>query len=158
LRGEKTQRKLEDLTGKKYNVPLADAGLLVDMLLQQKPQKKYSIGLIPHMWHQEEPAVKKMAAMEGVHLIDIRHTPQETACEIARCETIVSTSLHGLIFADALHIPNMHVLGDMELRGGNFKFEDYYSALVLQTNPDFSGTIFRTVRISCRPIGSTAMR
>lgn len=128
LRGAKTQKKLKDLTGRYYDVPLADAGLLINMLMKETPEKKYEIGLIPHMWHQDEAAVTEMAKRDGVHLIDIRHTPQEVAFEIAQCETIASTSLHGLVFADSLHIPNIHIVGDKELRGGNFKYEDYYSA------------------------------
>ena len=128
LRGKKTKEKLELLTGRKYDVPLADGGLLIDKLLEEYPEKKYRIGLIPHMWHQNESAVKKMANQDGVHLIDIKRTPQEVAYDIAQCNTVVSTSLHGLVFADALHIPNMHVKGEKELRGGNFKYEDYYSS------------------------------
>lgn len=134
LRGKKTQQKLKDLTGNYYDVPLADAGLLVGMLMEQQPEKQYKIGLIPHMWHQNEASVVEMAAREDVHLINIKRTPQEVAYDIAQCETIASTSLHGLVFADALHIPNMHVIGDRELRGGNFKYEDYYSAFNVKDN------------------------
>lgn len=128
LRGAKSQKKLQELTGKYYDVPLADAGLLVDMLIEEIPQKEYKIGLIPHMWHQEEPEIKKMSTMDGVHVIDIKQTPQRVAYEIAKCETILSSSLHGLIFADSMHIPNMHFIGNKELLGGNFKYEDYYSS------------------------------
>lgn len=134
LRGRKTQKKIMEITGKFYDVPLADAGLLIDMLYKEHPPKKYQIGVIPHMWHQNEPAVNKMLMIKDVHLIDIKRTPQEVAFEIAQCEAIVSTSLHGLIFADSLRIPNMHVLGDKQLRGDNFKFEDYYSSYGLQDN------------------------
>lgn len=135
LRGAKTQKKLKAETGKFYDVPLADAGLLIDSLMDKKPEKIYKIGLIPHMWHQDEAAIIKMTNMEGVHLIDIRHTPQEVAYEIAQCETIASTSLHGLVFADSLHIPNIHIMGEKELRGGNFKYEDYYSSYGLTDKP-----------------------
>lgn len=132
LRGKKTQERLKKLTGKWYDVPLADAGLLIDSLYMEHPDKKYKIGLIPHMWHQNEAAVAEMLKLDGVHLIDIRRTPREVAKEIVQCETIVSSSLHGLIFADAFHIPNMHVLGEKKLRGDNFKFEDYYSSYGLE--------------------------
>lgn len=132
LRGKKTQERLKELTGKWYDVPLADAGLLIDSLYSEHPEKKYKIGLIPHMWHQKDTAVVEMQKLDGVHLIDIRQTPRKVAEEIVQCETIVSTSLHGLIFADALHIPNMHMLGEKQLRGDNFKFEDYYSSYGLE--------------------------
>ena len=135
LRGKKTKERLERYTGKTYNVPLADAGLIIDQLIEDTPAKIYKIGVIPHMWHQEESAFLKLKNMDGVHVINIRQTPQQVAYEIAQCEAILSSSLHGLIFADGLYVPNMHILGDRELRGGNFKFEDYYSSFDLEDNP-----------------------
>lgn len=135
LRGRKTQELLKELTGKWYDVPLADAGLLIDLLYANNSEKKFKIGLIPHMWHQNEKAVIEMLNIDGVHLIDIRRTPREVAEEIVQCETILSSSLHGLIFADAYHIPNMHFLGEKQLRGDNFKFEDYYSSYGLEDKP-----------------------
>ncbi len=135
LRGVKSQKKLCDLTGNFYDVLLADGGLLVDLLIDKVQFKKYKIGLIPHMWQQEEPAMMRMAKREDVHLINIKQTPQEVAHEISLCETIASSSLHGLVFADSLHIPNIHIIGRMNLRGGNFKFEDYYSSYGLDDNP-----------------------
>lgn len=62
-------------------------------------------------------------------LIDLREPPIETLNKIAECETIVSSSLHGLVAADSLGIPNMR----MKLSNHgfdfnvDFKFDDYYS-------------------------------
>lgn len=130
LRGRKSQEKLSKLTGKEYHVVLADAGLLVDQLLDPavKIEKIYEIGLIPHMYQQQEVKMQEIMAMPNVHMIDIKRTPQEVTYDIARCEVILSSSLHGLIFADALHIPNLHIKGMTDLPEGNFKFEDYYSS------------------------------
>ena len=135
LRGQKTQEKLSRLTGVKYDVPLADAGLLADMFADMQVEKKYEIGLIPHMSQLEDPAIKRILGMDGVHLIDIRRTAKQVIDDIAQCECILSSSLHGLIFADSLHIPSMHILGSQALYGGNFKFEDYYSSFGLVDKP-----------------------
>lgn len=135
LRGAKSQEKLSRLTGRTYDVPLADAGLLVDMFLDEMPDKKYDIGLIPHFSQQNDAIIKKMCAAPGVHLIDIKRTPAEVVKDIAACRSIASSSLHGLIFADALHIPSLHILGETALPGGNFKFEDYYSSYGLEDKP-----------------------
>lgn len=137
LRGQKTQERLSRLTGVKYDVPLADAGLLADLFAQPQIGKKYEIGLIPHMSQLEDPAIKRLMAMDGVHLIDIRRTAKEVINDIAQCESVLSSSLHGLIFADSLHIPSMHILGSKALYGGNFKFEDYYSCFGLTDNSFF---------------------
>lgn len=128
LRGKKSQEKLERLTGKSYDVPLADAGLLIDELIEVPEIKKYKIGLIPHMSQQNELAMKGIGSDEEIHIINIKDTPQAVGIEIASCEAILSSSLHGLIFADALGVPNLHIRGENDLPEGNFKFEDYYSS------------------------------
>ena len=135
LRGQKTQEKLSRLMGKRYDVPLADAGLLAHLFVDEKIEKKYEIGLIPHMSQLEDEAIKRLLALAGGHLIDIRRTAKEVIDDIASCETILSSSLHGLIFADSLHVPNLHIFGSKELYGGNFKFEDYYSCFGIEDRP-----------------------
>lgn len=135
LRGEKTRRKLSDITGETYDVPLADAGLLVDMLLDSPVEKKFCVGIIPHFSQQEEPIFKEAKKSSGIHFIDIRRTPKQVAEEIASCECIISSSLHGLIFADSLHIPALRMIGKTELPGGEFKFEDYYSCYGIKDEP-----------------------
>ena len=135
LRGKKTQKKLEDITGRKYNVLLADAGLLVDMLLTKPVKKKYEIGLIPHFSQQGEKLFKDAQKNPDYHFIDIRKSPKEVAAEIASCKCIASSSLHGLIFADSMHIPSLRLVGKTELPGGEFKFEDYYSCYGVKDKP-----------------------
>lgn len=133
LRGARSQKKLYDLTGKKYDVPLADAGLLIDLLISKDNIiPKYKIGLIPHMSQQNDTMINVFSKREEVHIIDIKRPPQEVGKEIAECESIVSSSLHGLIFADSLHIPNIHIRCKHDLPEGNFKFEDYYSSYRLK--------------------------
>lgn len=135
LRGQKTREKLSGLTGECYDVPLADAGLLADLFVDTNIKKKNEIGLIPHMSQLEDEAIQRLLALDGVHLIDIRRTAKEVIDDIAACECILSSSLHGLIFADSLHVPNLHILGTKELYGGNFKFEDYYSSFGMEDQP-----------------------
>lgn len=135
LRGKKTQKKLENITGKKYDVLLADAGLLVDMLLTKPVKKKYKIGLIPHFSQQGEKLFEDAKKNPDYHFIDIRKAPKEVAKEIASCKYIASSSLHGLIFADSMHIPSLRLIGKTELPGGEFKFEDYYSCYDVKDNP-----------------------
>lgn len=146
LRGTKTQEKLSYLTKKEYNVPLADAGLLIDIFLPNKVEKKYEIGLIPHFSQQNDSMMQKLLQRDDVHFIDIMRTPQEVIADIASCECIMSSSLHGLIFADSLHIPSLHILGETALPGGNFKFEDYYSCYGLEDKPFLITDILPTKR------------
>src|SRR5699024_3940838 len=73
--------------------------------------------------------VARMRALgRQVRVINVGWTPEEVAKEISSCDAVISSSLHGLIFSDALGVPNAHIrLGD-KLKGGLYKFHDYYSA------------------------------
>lgn len=56
--------------------------------------------------------------------IDVQADPDTVIREAARCERIVSSSLHGLILADSLGIPNKWV-HEPKVVGDGFKFRDY---------------------------------
>ena len=136
LRGEKTKEKLSGLTGQRYeDAVLADGGLLIDLLLPRKREKKYKIGVVPHFLQKGEKLFLQAESDPDCHLIDIQNAPERVAEEIAACEAILSSSLHGLIFADSLHIPSLRMMGENALRDGNYKFEDYYSAYGLADRP-----------------------
>lgn len=107
-----------------------DPGLLVDRLLPDyaSVHKKYHIGIIPHYKDQENVNIAKfMERMPHVLFIDILNEPMTFLREVASCEFILSSSLHGLIVADAFHIPNAWIELSQEVKGGGFKFQDYYS-------------------------------
>jgi Polysaccharide pyruvyl transferase len=50
---------------------------------------------------------------------------------MSTCETIVSSSLHGVIFAHSLSIPALPIQVTTKLFGGEFKFIDYYHGINL---------------------------
>lgn len=86
------------------------------------------IGIIPHrsQWSRED-YIADLKALPNVRLIDFR-TDDCRACveEMAACEMIISSSLHGLIVADALGIPNYWMeAADFEGLGREFKYFDY---------------------------------
>lgn len=136
LRGAKTRERLELLTGKTYDVPLADAGLLSNLYVEGTPEKEYDVGIVPHFSQQQEPRFQELkSSFSSACIIDIQQDPQRVIREISKCKYILSSSLHGLIFADGLGIPNLHILGETPLVGGQFKFEDYYSAYDLPHEP-----------------------
>lgn len=136
LRGARTQERLQKLTGKHYDVPLADAGLLANLFVEGTPEKEYEVGIIPHFSQKAEPRFQQLKqSFPSALIIDIQQEPAVVINQIARCRYILSSSLHGLIFADGLGIPNLHILGSKALTGGNFKFEDYYSCYGLPHEP-----------------------
>lgn len=117
------------------NVTLGDPGLLYPMLLNEMPTKDFDIGVVPHFSDaaagQRFCDTLEKSGMK-VKLIDVMQDDSlKVVLEIASCEKILSSSLHGLVIADALQIPNRHIV--FSLLGQKkdeflFKFEDYYSA------------------------------
>src|SRR5699024_2844099 len=60
-----------------------------------------------------EKARKRNFDVDGVRVIDLEtDSIEDTLDAITSCEVIVSTSLHGLILADAYGIPNAWLIAD----------------------------------------------
>ncbi len=112
---------------------LGDAGILASELLEKKPEKKYSLGIIPH--DNERGHIRYTQLQSKINnstIIDVRGEVKDILKKIAECECIISSSLHGLIIADGFHIPNRQVILTDKLAGDGFKFADYYSSYGLQ--------------------------
>lgn len=129
VRGELTRRSLEKKLGRKLDIPTGDAGILADALLDEIPQKKHRVGVIPHLCDLKDESVKDILAHYGdAVMINVKDDPIEVIRQIAECEVILSSSLHGLIVADSFCIPNRHLVFGDRLLGDGYKFDDYYSA------------------------------
>ena len=120
-------------------IAYGDPGLLYPMLLDEKPEKEYDIGVIPHYFDKENGgALFNMIKRNGLKamLIDVMHPdPINTLRQIAKCNAILSSSLHGCIVADGMGIPNRHMsLSTLNLSKDDYalKFRDYYSALGME--------------------------
>lgn len=128
LRGDLTRQLISKSLGKEVKCVLADPGLLAGLLIKQQ-EKKYKLGIIPHYVDAQDlyfENIKKSCA--GSIIIDVKAEPFEVLKMIAQCEVIVSTSLHGLIIADSLGIPNLWCESSDRIIGEGFKYRDYYSA------------------------------
>ena len=125
LRGRQTKAYC-DLSGA---CRLGDPGVLLSMFAA-KGKKDAELGIIPHYCDKDNQdiALWRNGHEEGSDyiVIDVQQEPETVIQQVARCKTVVSSSLHGLILADALGIPNKWVKWS-DLKGGTFKFEDYYS-------------------------------
>ena len=106
-----------------------DPGLLADQLITPgQIEKRFEIGLVPHYKDQDHPITKHLAhTLKRAKVIDVLEPPKTVITQIAQCHTILSSSLHGLIVADALGIPNQRVQISGNVRGGDWKFADYHS-------------------------------
>lgn len=136
LRGELTRKRVEQMTGKKLDIPTADAGILASEVLEEEPGKCYDIGIIPHLCDLRDPKIEKLLKKyENARFISVKDEPVKVIREIAKCRCILSSSLHGLIVADSLGIPNLHAVFGDRLLGDGYKFDDYYSAYGIEHCP-----------------------
>jgi pyruvyltransferase len=106
-----------------------DPALLYPMIYNPKIDKKYKWGIIPHYIEFEssrDREVIKNLENQGIKVIDICSGEKEFIDELLEVENVISSSLHGLIMADAYGIPNARVNISNKLIGGHFKFKDYY--------------------------------
>lgn len=120
---------------KNEEIVLGDAGLLASDLIPHGTTKKYSLGVIPHFRDLDNPLIWKIVEKTpGSICINVQDSPVDVVEKIAKCERVVSTSLHGLIVADSLHIPNLWLENpwvhyESPVDCYRFKYKDYYSAL-----------------------------
>lgn len=108
-----------------------DPALLLPLIYDPRPAKKHRLGLVRHVLHADAPL-----RLEGVHEIDIRRIGYEAIeafiRELLECEAILSTSLHGLIAAQAYGIPTRWCTlssAGKALPGDGTKFLDHYAVL-----------------------------
>ncbi|ABP81456.1 polysaccharide pyruvyl transferase family protein [Stutzerimonas stutzeri] len=140
LRGVKS---CEQVAGLRNRPALGDPGLLASQWWsgRSKPTKAHKVGIIPHYVDRTHPAVIDAAKLAGVLLIDVFWPVEEVLRSIQSCDFILSSSMHGLIVADAFEIPNRR----LRLSNGlisDFKFVDYYSAFDLAEPEPLSASAF----------------
>jgi hypothetical protein len=115
----------------KAAVVLGDPGLLC-ALLARRTVKKYKLGVVPHWSERDHPLVQHLVSTSSeISLVIICDPVQQVIDGLCECEHILSSSLHGLVAADALEIPNewLWLNTAAEDRAGKpeLKYRDYYS-------------------------------
>ena len=122
------------------NAAVGDPGLLVSNVLPNmvSKEKKHAIGIVPHYWDKEDPQVERFFdCFPDAKFLDVFNDVETFIREMTECEFIMSSSLHGLIMADAFQIPNQWIVVSDRVEGKNFKFYDYYSVFDM-ASPEFS--------------------
>ena len=147
VRGALSKNIIEKSLGSSIDPVLCDGGILASELISEPINKRYRIGFIPHFKEHriasEIGLIQLLDQMDDAIMIDLRNEPISVIKQIAGCEYIVSSSLHGCIVADSFHIPNIRVRIS-DIPGSGFKFDDYYSgfgiecpALIIKDASDF---------------------
>ena len=126
VRGRKSAQLLTNADVKVFG----DPGLLCDQLIPNHKDiaKQHQIGIVPHYSERQHPdVISFLEKCPEIKFIDIFSGITAFLEQLATCEFILSSSLHGLIAADALGIANCRFKLGQKIVGGDFKFEDYYS-------------------------------
>jgi len=125
VRGPETRKAL--LSAGAFDVPevYGDPALLTPYFFQVPTRPKVDLGVIPHY-----KDVGHFSVPEGTKIINIKAGITEVIQQVCSCRAIVSSSLHGIILAEAYDIPAawLQVDGGVRLVGKHFKFVDYLQA------------------------------
>lgn len=127
VRGRLTQKRLASLNVKCPDVFGDPAIILPRFYRPNRMDKKYKLGIIPHYVDKTVNNIIPLLNSPDVCLIDIESGIEEFVNKICECEVIASSSLHGLIAADAYEIPRVWLKLSNKISGGEFKFFDYFS-------------------------------
>lgn len=127
VRGPLTKRTMVH-TNFRSDLVLADPGLLADELVPEQ-EKIYNLGLVPH-WSDKTLETNPLFLKYNPKIIRVSDDPLKVIAEIGQCKKIVSSSLHGIILADAFGIPRRIEIPPLSLsnpkqEGGLFKWQDY---------------------------------
>ena len=136
VRGKLSLERLRKITGKNLDdVIIGDPGLLSSYLIDaSKIKKKYTLGIIPHYIDQGDPLLNKIK-IKNSKILNICQSPKKFLTELAECKFIISSAMHGLIASDSLGIPNIRMVMSNKIGGGDYKFNDYYSAFGMKKHP-----------------------
>lgn len=118
--------------GRPSGAVLGDPGLLVGRVWPAARAKRYRLGIVPHYVDAQHEGIANLARRhpEDVTVIDICAPVPDVLRAITECEAVLSSSLHGLVFADAYGVPcGWLKLGDRLAGTPGFKVRDHYAAL-----------------------------
>lgn len=106
---------------------LGDGAVLWDGLRRAHAPVPGRVGLVPHHKSYDGADWDAVAQRAGLFVIDPRQSPEAVTAALASCERVLTESLHGAIFADAMGIPWRAVVLARRFHG--FKWQDWLDTL-----------------------------
>lgn len=130
VRGRETAKCLIELG---ISVPdestYGDPAVLLPLFYKPSIKNKKKIGICPHYTHK--PYFRKeIDENDNLKIIDVQDDLETVVDAIFSSTVCISTSLHGLIIAQAYNIPWIWLeIVDNNLGGDDFKFNDFFSTI-----------------------------
>jgi len=131
VRGRFTRK---ELLNRGFKVPdvYGDPGLLTPLYYKnENTSKKYVLGIIPHYLEIEEilEQSRSLNLSSEIKIINLRNDIKTVLEDILSCESIVSSSLHGIIVPQAYDIPTLRIEFSDKVIGDGIKFNDYFDSV-----------------------------
>lgn len=116
-----------------------DPALLLSRYYTPKePTKKFRLGIVAHVCDEKNQIIRDFLRKD-YDVIQISLSSyerwQDVVDQVCSCEAIVSSSLHGLVVADAYGIPNTWIEFSDLVIGLGFKFRDYFMSVNREIRP-----------------------
>lgn len=127
VRGPKSRERLQEMAIACPQI-YGDPALLAPFFFAPA-ERTDTIGVIPHYIDKDAPWIQQVRSEPQIKVIDVELETHAFIREVTSCSAILSSSLHGLICADAYEIPNLWIKLSEKVIGGRFKFEDYRLAV-----------------------------
>jgi len=128
VRGKLTRNQL---INQGYDCPevYGDPALLCPRYYKPNVTNKFKLGVIPHYVDQDSALLDRLRKESDALFINVYDPVTKVIDEINNCEKVISSSLHGIIVADAYGIPSRWMKLSDKVLGNGFKFRDYFSSV-----------------------------
>ena len=123
VRGPYTRERVKFFGGECPDI-YGDPALLLPLIVEPS-DKKYEVGIVPHIVDHSYVTENFPNNVIGLKTRNYKNVIDK----ITQCESIISSSLHGVICAHAYGIPAAWVKPNTKLKGDNVKFEDYFASV-----------------------------
>lgn len=126
VRGTLTASELRDKLGWEVPEVYGDPALLLPRLFPVRTRGDH-ITVVPHLKHR---AALRGRSSDQLKVSDVREDLETVVEQIASAKACVSTSLHGIIVAQAYGVPWLWLnVTDSPVDGRDFKFDDFFSTI-----------------------------
>lgn len=111
-----------------------DIGLIMPLVFSEDVKQRYDLGIVLHFTDNGNEEFTRLSNIDGVAVINVLQSPKTVIHQIRQCKHIASSSLHGLIIAEAYGIPTLRVVSYKTFvwKNPDYKYEDHYSALGIE--------------------------
>lgn len=130
---------------------LGDPALLLPLIWAPPAGRRCAVAVVPHFaTHADFVARFAGALPRHWTIVDLLGDPQTVTSEIAAADCVVSSSLHGLIVADAYGVPLRRMVAGPQIKGDGFKYRDHeaFRGTAMQPPVSFEDCLANTKNIA----------